>query len=106
MRRLILLLTLTTTPVLAAEPYIGVWASSAKACKADPHKTEDAAIRITRTTVQSGEWRCAIKGRTVTGTDWSLKAACAQEGEISKVSFESGRFVRCAAGDFRSITGD
>jgi hypothetical protein len=108
MARIVLLgcLILTTTPVLAAEPYIGVWASSAKACKADPHKTEDAAIRITRTEVLSGEWRCEIKRRTVTGKDWSLKAACAGEGEISTVGFESKRFTRCQDGDFQSITGN
>jgi hypothetical protein len=106
MRGLILLLTLTTTPALAAEPYIGVWASSPAACKADPHKTDDAAIRISSKTVETGEASCQIKSRTVKGSAWSLKTACIEEGETSVVEFDSAHFTRCQDGDFQSITGD
>nr|WP_042675299.1 hypothetical protein [Methylobacterium sp. B34] len=106
MRTLALIISLALITPALAEPYTGVWASSAKACKADPHQTEDAAIRITKSEVRGGEWRCKITDRRITGNSWTVKAACAGEGETSMETFSSSKFTRCAEADFHPIAGD
>ena len=101
--RALLILLLSTTPVLAA-PYEGVWATSRAACTADPARSEGAALRIRGQEIEQGESLCRITTATVAGGDWTLRALCASEGVQSRATFRSRNLVRCRDADFQSLT--
>lgn len=111
-------LALMTTPVLAADPgFVGTWASSSKACKANPNVTGNAAFVIDRAAMYGNEWQCEIKNTVLTGEGgWRVGLACASEGDEYKRrvvwrlvgeklhQVEGGKiatFTRCAMGDYR-----
>lgn len=120
MRTLISILALSAAaPAMAAEPrYLDVWASSPRACKANPRKTEDAAFRITSRDMAGYEWSCSIKNTSRAGEGgWRVNLACASEGDETRstvrwqvvgdklVETRSGKTtvsVRCASTDYRS----
>lgn len=74
---LIPILALISTPALAIDSaYVGVWAPSAEACKAD----DRTAFRITPKGADGKEWQCDIKKASQDGAGWRVRLSCAAEG--------------------------
>ncbi len=112
-RYLIPMMVLISTPALAIDPaYVGVWAPSPEACKAD----DRSAFRITPKGADGREWDCDMKKASNDGAGWLVHLACAAEGndytlilrwqlapdgrlhEIKKG--QSHEYVRCKDSDY------
>jgi hypothetical protein len=80
---LIPVLVLISTPALAIDPaYLGFWAPSPKACRAD----ERTAFRITPKGISSYEEGCEINQASPDGAGWLVRLSCASEGYDSTVT--------------------
>lgn len=113
-----ILAIMSTATSATSMPYRGVWASSHRACKADPNLTEDAAFVIESKVVYGNEWQCKIKSINSNGNWLQARLKCASEGtEFSRQvkwrvisdrlqQVERGHaanLVRCSKSDYRGM---
>jgi hypothetical protein len=76
-KSLIPILVLISTPALAIDPaYLGFWAPSPGACRAD----DRTAFRITPRGISGWEFECKMKQASSDGAGWLVHLSCGAEG--------------------------
>jgi hypothetical protein len=106
------------TPQVRFAPYVGVWAPTTAGCKGGGRDV----FRITPKGEEGREWQCNIKQASERADGWSMRMACASEGNdynetmrwamdksgrlLEKIGRKTKTYVRCSDGDFRETESD
>jgi hypothetical protein len=110
--------SVTAAPAARFAPYVGVWGPTVAACRGGGRDV----FRITAKGEEGQEWQCEIKHASEGAGGWSMRLACASEGNDynerarwrideagnlhQTIGGKAKAYVRCRDGDFHATDSD